>query len=109
MLQIDGDEEAGVPEAFDRSYAALPPSAAEMFLLLGTAGPKSLPADAAAELAGTTLDAAQRALQHLVNANLVSEQGNDRFCLPDLLRRYAASRLSRVDTVRPWSGPFRAP
>jgi hypothetical protein len=97
MLQIDGDEDAGVPAAFDRSYATLPAAAARMFLRLSAAGPRSVPADAAAALAGTTVDAAQRALQQLVNANLVSEQGTDRFSLPDLVRRYARRQLSHMD------------
>ncbi|MEV0135698.1 BTAD domain-containing putative transcriptional regulator [Dactylosporangium sp. NPDC050688] len=97
MLQIDGDEDAGVPAALGRSYAGLPPPAAAMFLLLGSAGPAALQADAAARLAGTTVHAAQRALHHLVNANLVNEQSTDVFRLPDLVRRYAVSRLSRPD------------
>jgi DNA-binding SARP family transcriptional activator len=113
MLQIEGDEDAGVPAAFGRSYAALPAAAAAMFLRLSAAGPTSVPADAAARLAGTSLDAAQRALQHLVNANLVLEHGTDRFALPDLLRRYATAKLSHVDrcgssTDRVRSSPRRA-
>jgi DNA-binding SARP family transcriptional activator len=97
LLQIEGDEDGSVPAAFSRSYAALPPPAAAMFRRLVAAGPAPLQATTAARLAGTTLDAAQRALRHLAAANLVSEQGTDRFSLPDLLRRYAASHLSHVD------------
>jgi hypothetical protein len=93
MLQIEGDEDAGVPAAFGRSYAALPPAAAEMFRLLSTADAASLPTGAAARLAGTSLDAAERALRHLVNANLVHERRAGVFGVSDLLRRFAASRL----------------
>jgi DNA-binding SARP family transcriptional activator len=97
LLQIEGDEDGSVPAAFGRSYAALPPAAAAMFRQLGTADPAPLRAATAARLTGTTLDAAQRALRHLATANLVSEQGTDRFSLPYLLRRYAASQLSHAD------------
>ncbi len=96
MLQIEGDEDAGVPAAFGRSYAALPPAAAAMFRLLSAAESAALPADAAARLAGTSLDAAERALHHLVNANLVRARGAG-FGVPDLLRRFAASRLSPAE------------
>ena len=102
MLQIEGDEDAGVPAALDRSYATLPAAAARMFLRLSAAGAQSVPADAAAQLAGTTVDAAQRALQHLVNANLVSERGT-RFSLPDLVRHYAVTHLSHMDKREPRS------
>jgi hypothetical protein len=105
MLQIEGDEDAGVPAALDRSYASLPAAAARMFLRLSAAGRQPVPADAADRLAGTTVDAAQRALQHLVNANLISEQGFDRFSLPDLVRRYAATHLSHTDKSKPRSEP----
>ncbi|WP_432994625.1 BTAD domain-containing putative transcriptional regulator [Dactylosporangium sp. CA-233914] len=97
MLQVLGDEDAGVPAAFGRSYAALPPDAARMFRLLGSAGQASLPADTAARLAGTTLDAARRALHHLVNANLAREHGPEKYSMPDLLRRYARSLVSNQD------------
>jgi DNA-binding SARP family transcriptional activator len=102
MLQIEGDEDAGVPAALDRSYATLPAAAARMFLRLSAAGAQSVPADAAARLAGTTVDAAQRALQQLVNANLVSERGT-RFSLPDLVRHYAVTQLSHMDKREPRS------
>lgn len=109
LLQIEGDEESGVPAAFGRSYAALPPAAAAMFRLISTAGTTPLPAGAAARLAGTSLDAATWALRRLVDANLVREQGSDLFSVPDLLRRYAISRLSPVDTPRTVNGHGATP
>jgi hypothetical protein len=97
LLQIEGDEDAGVPAAFGRSYAALFPAAAAMFQTLSTAHPTPLSAGAAARLAGTSLTAAERALHHLVNVNLVRGHSGGLFGVSELLRRYAASRLSPVD------------
>jgi hypothetical protein len=110
MLQIEGDEEAGVPAAFGRSCQALPPAAAALFQLLSTAPSAPLSAAAAADLAGIALAEAERCLRHLVNANLVQEQAADQFQVSDLLRRYVASCLPAAgvtDPVPRWQASTR--
>jgi DNA-binding SARP family transcriptional activator len=101
LLQIEGDEDAGVPAAFDRSYAGLPPDAAAMLVLLSTAHPAWLSSGAAARSAGTSVSVAERALRHLVNANLAREHSPDRYGVTGLLRQYAASRLVSVPALVP--------
>jgi DNA-binding SARP family transcriptional activator/GTPase SAR1 family protein len=100
-LRIDGDEDAGVPAAFGLSYAKLPPGAATMFRLLSVANLERITVSAAARLTGITLDAAKRALNQLVNANLARQHGADLFEVPVLLRRYAMSCLAQDDQVGP--------
>lgn len=100
-LQIYGDEDSGVPAAFGLSYAKLPPGAATMFRLLSATDPDRITVSAAARLTGITLDAAQRALSQLVNANLARRHGADLFEVPVLLRRYAMSCLAQDDQVGP--------
>ena len=94
MLQIEGDEDAGVPAALGRSYESLPSTSAAMFDLLSTAHPAALTPTTAARMAGIAVSAAERALHHLVNVNLAQQQGADQFRVSELLSRYAASRLS---------------
>jgi DNA-binding SARP family transcriptional activator len=85
-LQVDGDDQAAVRAAFDRSYAALPPTARRLFRLLGLLPGSDVDPPAAAALAGADADPAVLVAAHLV------EEDAGRYGMHDLLRMYAAER-----------------
>ncbi len=97
-LAVDGDEQVAVRAAFDLSYQRLPEAAATLFRLLGAAPLVDFTAEAAAALAGTTVDDAQRALDRLAGAHLVEETSDGRFAFHDLLRHFARERAQAEDT-----------
>lgn len=92
-LTVDGDPQASVRAAFDRSYDTLAPMAARLFALLGLFPGADFTVEAAGALLGD-VDAALRALGTLVSANLVQTHLADRYRLHDLLRLYARERVA---------------
>ena len=96
-LQLVGDEAAGVPAAFERSYAALPAPARQLFRLLGVVPGTDCPADAVAALSGTTAVLANRQLHQLTDANLVERRAGGRIAMHVLLRCFAEQRLVSED------------
>ncbi len=90
---VEGDPQASVRAAFDRSYDTLDPRAARLFALLGLFPGADFTVEAAGALLGD-VDAALRALGTLVSANLVQTHLADRYRLHDLLRLYARERVA---------------
>ncbi len=91
-----GDAAASVRAVFAWSYEALSPSAAGLFCLLAEHPGPDLSLPATASLAGTPAAEAGAALAELARANLVTELGRGRFGFHDLLRQFAAGKLSEV-------------
>lgn len=93
-LSIAGDREAAVRTAFDHSYAALEPTAARLFGLLGLHPGPDFTAAAAAALLDCPPAGAAEPLDRLATAGLVQHTGADRYQFHDLLRLYAAERAA---------------
>ncbi|MGV9774725.1 AfsR/SARP family transcriptional regulator [Streptosporangium sp. NPDC003464] len=87
MLQIDGD--LAVRAAFGLSYARLPLPARRLFRLLGLVPGPDVTAPAAAALAGIDVSRAERLLDRLAAAHLLTEHQPHRHTFHDLLRQYA--------------------
>ena len=109
-LQVDGDENAAVRTAFDRSYGALKPDERRVFRLLGLVpGPDVDTAAVAALTAAREWQGAPErpfpltsrwagsVLARLVGRHLVTEVAPGRFTLHDLLRLYARSLADAED------------
>jgi tetratricopeptide (TPR) repeat protein len=79
----------GVRAAFASAYRALPDDAARTFRLLGLFPGVTFGPHQAAALTAMPLAAARMALDHLVQAHLVTPTGPDRYALHDLVRIYA--------------------
>ncbi|MFK0251698.1 AfsR/SARP family transcriptional regulator [Amycolatopsis azurea] len=95
-LTVPGDEQIAVRTAFDLSYAALPEETRQVFRLLSLLpgndiGTEAVEVLTGAERAGTILDT-------LAGAHLVEQHAPDRFHFHDLLRRYAADRLTSLES-----------
>ncbi len=98
-LEVDGDPQAAVRAAFDRSYATLAADARRLFRLLGlTPGPE-VTVPAAAALAGTTPEQATPLLARLADGHLLEARARGRFGFHDLLRRYARQRSEHEDRL----------
>jgi tetratricopeptide (TPR) repeat protein len=91
-LEIEGDPHNAVRAAFDVSYQRLAPPERHLFWLLGLVPGPDFTAAAAAALAATNPEAAERTLGRLAAAHLVDRYGPGRYRLHDLLRLYAAER-----------------
>jgi tetratricopeptide (TPR) repeat protein len=111
-LRFEGDELSDIRAVFSYSYNALRPEAAATFRLLGLYPVAEFSAAAVAALIGDGVAAARRQLERLVDANLISLIGQDRYKMHDLLRDYAlelaeqedlfASRASAVRRLSQW-------
>ena len=99
-MRIEGDENAAVGAAFDRSYAALKPDERRVFRLLGLVPGPDVDTVAVAALADTSTEQARRMLGILVGRHLVIEPAPGRFTLHDLLRLYARSLVDAEDGPR---------
>ncbi len=98
-LQISGDEQEGVRVAFDESYRALPPSAAQLFRLLGLIPGPDFTAAAAATLIDTAVEQASTLLDRLVTAHLIDRHPPDRHSFHDLLREYARKQAEATESA----------
>ncbi|SDM56184.1 Predicted ATPase [Lentzea albidocapillata subsp. violacea] len=87
-----GEETTSVRSVFDWSYQRLSGSAQRLFRLLGVHPGPDVSAAAARSLAGTT-----PALPELVAANLVTETGDGRFVLHDLVRAHARDLVDDLE------------
>lgn len=85
-----------VADAFALSYSQLAPTLQRAFRLLGLHPGDDFDVCAAAALIDCSLDAAQRALDALVDHHLLSEPSTGRFRFHDLVREFAG-RLSNTD------------
>lgn len=96
-LDAGDDETTNLRSVFSWSYRALDADTARMFRLLGLPPGVDLSPDAAAALAGTTLAAARRLLDRLVDRSLVRQKADGRFELHDHVRAYAAELAHEHD------------
>ncbi|HEV2783639.1 MAG TPA: tetratricopeptide repeat protein [Actinophytocola sp.] len=96
-LTIDGEDRGPVRAAFDLSYARLEPGTRRLFRLLGLVPGPDFTHEAAAALAGGSIEDARRALGQLAAAHLVQQQVAGRYQFHDLLRDYAAEAARRED------------
>jgi tetratricopeptide (TPR) repeat protein/transcriptional regulator with XRE-family HTH domain len=86
------DDDRSLAVAFDLSYRHLPPAGQAMYRFLGlTPGPE-VDGFAAAALADSDLQAAERLLEMLWEHNLLLQVSQGRFQLHDLLRLHARTR-----------------
>lgn len=90
LVDLKVGEDEAVRAAFDLSYTALAPAVQRMFRLLGMLPGPDVTRDAAAALAGTTAQEAERLLDRLAGAHLLSQYMPGRYTFHDLLRAYAA-------------------
>jgi tetratricopeptide (TPR) repeat protein len=99
-LSMDnGDEAEAVHTVFAWSYYALPPGTARFFRLLGLHPGPDLRIEAAAALAGVTLDEAREAMEALSDAHLVEQPCARRYRLHDLVNAYAKDRAEAQETA----------
>jgi DNA-binding SARP family transcriptional activator/tetratricopeptide (TPR) repeat protein len=96
-LAIEGDEQAGVRDAFDLSYRSLDPDARRLFRLTGLVPGTGITAGAAAALSGSAIHSARTWLDQLAAAHLVGQPVPGRYASHDLLRQYAADRARQED------------
>ncbi|MGI5271618.1 BTAD domain-containing putative transcriptional regulator [Nonomuraea sp. CA-218870] len=99
-LAVDGAPGAAVEAAFALSYAALPPSTARLFRLLGLLPGIDFGVEAAAALTGSPVREIRRELARLATANLVDRVEPGRYRFHDLLRLYAAERATTLESPR---------
>jgi tetratricopeptide (TPR) repeat protein len=94
-LRMSGDSETAVRVVFDRSYAAAATGAQKLFRLLGLVPLREVTATTAAALLGSQPAVAADLLDELADAHLLTRSSHGRFGLHDLLRLYAAERMSQ--------------
>jgi tetratricopeptide (TPR) repeat protein len=94
-----GSEDLPVRAAFEVSYQQLAEADARLFRMLGLHPGPDFTATAAAALAGTDDDAAERALGRLAAAHLIAEDTVGRFALHDLLRLFARAAGRQADIL----------
>lgn len=82
---------------FATSYDPLSTAAKRLFRLFSLHPGNRVTAAMAAALAGLSLDAADRALDELVDGHLVDEVETGRYRMHDLLRQYSSELSARVD------------
>jgi DNA-binding SARP family transcriptional activator len=98
-----GDPAMNVRAVLSWSVGHLSPAAVRMFALLGLHPGPDITVAAAASLAGIDPSAADRAVQELAAASLLTEHLPGRYAFHDLLRAYAAEHAETID-----AGPRRA-
>ena len=93
-----GDPSGSIRPVFGASYRMLTAPAARMFRLLGvTVGP-DISWPAAAALLGAPAEQTRGLLGELTDMHLLTESGQGRFALHDLLRAFAIERLAAEET-----------
>ncbi|OXM51934.1 AfsR family transcriptional regulator [Amycolatopsis alba DSM 44262] len=95
-LTVPGDEQIAVRTAFDLSYAALPAETRRVFRLLSLVPGNDIGIEAVEALTGS--ERAGAILDTLAGAHLVEQHAPDRYHFHDLLRRYAADRLTSLES-----------
>ena len=97
LLDAGGDPRAAVTSVFSWSYRHLPAAAARTFRFAGLHPGPDLDGYAAAALAGVELAGAQRSLDQLARAHLMTAGPGGRYDMHDLLRGYAAGLAAAAD------------
>lgn len=98
-LAIDDDADSSVRDVFDASYRALDPQARLMFRRLGLIPGADFGTSLAASLPSCSQDTARDLLHRLAGLNLVECLAVGRFRLHDLLKDFAAERISCDDSA----------
>lgn len=98
-LSINGDSGSAVRAAFDLSYRTLTPPAQRLFRLFGLVPCDDFDTAAAAALAALAEPEITQVVDELADAHLVEWHGSGRFCVHDLLRRYATTLADSHDTA----------
>jgi DNA-binding SARP family transcriptional activator/tetratricopeptide (TPR) repeat protein len=96
-LAVPGDPQAAVRAAFDLSYRGFDPVAARAFRLLGLIAGPELTVEAMAVLLGGAEPEAERLLETLATASLITRGDPGRYQFHDLLRLYALERAHAED------------
>jgi hypothetical protein len=94
-LVIDGDPRANVGACLDHSYRRLPPRTRRVLRLLGAAPGQDLTAEGTAALTGLTNDSAQREIDRLVAAQLLTATIAGRYTLSSLVREHVRAVSAR--------------
>lgn len=94
-LDID-DPTTGVRSVFSWSLRSISEPAARLFVLLGLHPGPDFAVEAAASLVALPVEEARRALRELVARSLLTAMDSGRFSLHDLLRDYAAERVTEM-------------
>lgn len=94
-LDID-DPTTGVRSVFSWSLRSISEPAARLFVLLGLHPGPDFAVEAAASLIALPVEEARRALRELVDRSLLTAMDSGRFSLHDLLRDYAAERVTEM-------------
>lgn len=89
-LSVDGDVSVGA--AIDLSYQVLPENTARLYRLASAHPGPEIGRGAVAAAAEISEEDAERALQALVEANLLEELGSDRYRFHDLVRLHARAQ-----------------
>lgn len=92
-----GDDAADLRSVYSRSYESLSAPAARLFRLLGAHPTPDLSVEAAASLAGLSVEQARRRVSELESAYLVTASDGGRIGLHDLLHSYAGELGARLD------------
>jgi DNA-binding SARP family transcriptional activator len=90
LLDAAGDDRTAIRAVFSWSYQNMRPPAARLFRLSGLHPGPDFTVRAVASLAGSTPAMAQRILDELARANVLTEHAPGRFGRHDLLRAYAS-------------------
>jgi len=92
------DSDRSVAAAFAASYREMDDQHRRLFRLLGLHPGSDLDLYAAAALAGAGLDATERLLEDLIDANLLGQVVMGRYRFHDLMRAYAARLAAEQDS-----------
>jgi tetratricopeptide (TPR) repeat protein/DNA-binding SARP family transcriptional activator len=99
-LGVQGDEQTAVRTAFGLSYAVLTTQLQRLFRLLSLVPGTDVSTDAVAALTGIDPEQARLLLDRLAGAHLVEHHTPGRYRFHDLLRRYAAEQVERLETAQ---------
>lgn len=96
-LEVTGDEASSMRATIDISYLALSAAAARLFRALSLIAGADFRLPVVAAVSGQPQPAAQRLLDELAAAHLLTLSGDRAYAFHDLLRDYAAERFAQED------------
>ncbi len=95
---LSSDADISIRTVFDVSYAVLSTDEARLFRVLGLHPGPTFDAGLVAAAAGIDVDKAAELLDELAGANLVQEEGEERYRFHDLLRLHAQTKAVEIDS-----------
>jgi tetratricopeptide (TPR) repeat protein len=93
------EDDVSVQAVFDASYEDLPAGAARLYRLLAVCPGEDFPVDLIDSVVGSVGGDTPTAVSQLVEANLIEERTQGRFCYHDLLRVHARQLSERHDSA----------